>query len=112
MAKRRSREATSGIVYIIMRQLREQKLYIGSKREKKNANTENHRRVADEGNNHLDSRAIKVRLRKPTKRLTRKEWNLIRNLCSLVSPGIHEETKQRGRSGHAERDCGKEHCTE
>lgn len=72
-AKRR--EATSGIVYIIMRQLREQALYIyiyiGSKKEKKNANTtEDHRRVADEGTNHLDSRAIKVRLRKPTKRLT------------------------------------------
>lgn len=30
--------------------------------------TENRCRVADEGNSHLDSRAIKVRLRKPKKK--------------------------------------------
>jgi len=66
--------------------------------------------VADEGNSHLDSRAIKVRLRKPKKRLTRKEWNLIRNSCSLVLPGSHEETKQRERSGYVERDREKERC--
>lgn len=52
-----------GIVYIIMRQLREQAT--GGKREKENANR---CRVADEGNSHLDSRAIKVRLRKPKKK--------------------------------------------
>lgn len=40
--------------------------------------------MADEGNSHLDSRAIKVRLRKPKKRLARKEWNLIRNSCALL----------------------------
>lgn len=66
--------------------------------------------MADEGNSHLDSRAIKVRLRKPKKRLARKEWNLIRNSCSLVLPGSHEEARQRGPSGYAERDREKERC--
>lgn len=64
------------------------------RQERKGKRTENRCRVADEGNSHLDSRAIKVRLRKPKKkRLARKEWNLIRSSCSLVLPGSHEEAK-------------------
>lgn len=55
-------ESDVGIVYIIMRQLREQA------REKRKTRTENRCRVADEGNSHLDSRAIKMRLRKPKKK--------------------------------------------
>lgn len=66
--------------------------------------------MADEGNSHLDSRAIKVRLRKPKKRFARKEWNLIRNLYSLVLPGSHKEAKQRERSGYVERDREKNRC--
>lgn len=98
-----------GIVYIIMRQLREQTIGGGREREKRKTRPEDRCRVADEGNSHLDSRAIKVRLRKPKKRFARKEWNLIRNLYSLVLPGSHEETKQRERSGYVERDRQKNH---
>lgn len=67
--------------------------------------------MADEGNSHLDSRAIKVRLRKPKKRLARKEWNLIRNSCSLVLPAMKKQERERENgppSGYAERDREKE----
>lgn len=60
--------------------------------------TEDRCRVADEGNSHLDSRAIKVRLRKPKKRLARKEWNLIRNSCSLVLPAMKKQERERERT--------------
>lgn len=67
-------------------------------RKKRKMRTEDRCRVADEGNSHLDSRAIKVRLRKPKKRLARKEWNLIRNSCSLVLPAMKKQ--ERERTGH------------
>ncbi|KAK1135860.1 hypothetical protein K0M31_000432 [Melipona bicolor] len=57
-----------------------------------------------EGSNRFDSGAIKVLLGKKKegrkkgerekKRHARKEWNLIRNWCSLVFSGSHEETRQ------------------
>lgn len=105
------RKRDVGIVYIIMRQLREPTTGGRREREKRKTRPENRCRVADEGNSHLDSRAIKVRLRKPKKRFARKEWNLIRNLYSLVLPGSHEEVKQRERSaGYVERDREKNRC--